>query len=91
MSRERLLMTIITLQHLFFGHCVKIVGDWFEPQYISLGAMLPQKNTEVQKNHLRFHMMTSKNMVCSYYCPNQNSYQTSGLVSLKSYQPKAKI
>ena len=32
------------------------------------GAVLPQKNTSVQNNHLRFYTMTSKNMVRSYYC-----------------------
>ena len=52
-------MTIITLHHLCF--C-------FGPRYFSLGAALPQKNTLVQNNHLRFHTMTSKKMVGSYYC-----------------------
>ena len=46
----------------------EFVGDCFGPRYFSLGAALPQKNTSVQNNHLRFHTMTSKKMVHSYYC-----------------------
>ena len=42
------------------------VGDCFGPRYFSSGAVLPQKNTSVQNNHLRFHTMTSKKMVRSY-------------------------
>ena len=54
-------MTIITLHHLCFGHCVcEFVGDCFGPRHVSSGAALPQKNTSVQNNHLRFHTMTSK-------------------------------
>ena len=34
------------------------------------GPTLPQENTSVQNNHLRFHTMTSKKMVRSYYCLN---------------------
>ena len=52
---------------LFRSLC-EFVGDCFEPQYFSSGAALPQKNTSVQNNHLRFHTMTSKKMVQSYYC-----------------------
>ena len=54
MSKERLLMTMISLHHLFFGHCT-----------------LPQKNTSFQNNHLRFHTMTSKKMVCSILLSNE--------------------
>ena len=52
---------------LFRSLC-EFVGDCFGPRYFSSGAALPQKNTEVQNNHLRFHTMTSKKMVRSYYC-----------------------
>ena len=52
---------------LFRSLC-KFVGDCFGPRYFSSGAALPQKNTSVQNNHLRFHTMTSKKMVRSYYC-----------------------
>ena len=52
---------------LFRSLC-EIVGDCFGPRYFSSGAALPQKNTSVQNNHLRFHTMTSKKMVRSYYC-----------------------
>ena len=38
----------------------RFVGDCFGPRYFSSGATLPQKNTSVQNNHLRFHTMTSK-------------------------------
>ena len=39
--------------------------------HFSLGAALPQKNTSsVQNNPLRFHTMSSKKMVRSYYCLN---------------------
>ena len=48
----------------------EFVGDCFGPRYFSSGAALPQKNTSVQNNHLRFHTMTSKKMVRSYYCLN---------------------
>ena len=34
-------MTIITLHHLFFGHCVTLLVIVFEPQYFSKGAMIP--------------------------------------------------
>ena len=53
-------MTIITLHHLFFWSLCEFVGDCLGLQYFSSGAMLPQKNTLVQNNHLRFHTMTSK-------------------------------
>ena len=52
---------------LFRSLC-EFVGDCFGPRYFSSGAALPQKNTSVQNNHLRFHTMTSKMMVRSYYC-----------------------
>ena len=35
MSKERLLMTIITLHHLFFGHCVNSSVVLFGPWYFS--------------------------------------------------------
>ena len=56
---------------LFRSLCA-FVGDCFGPRYFSLGAVLPQKNTSVQNNHLRFHTMTSKKMVRSYYCLNNH-------------------
>ena len=43
-------MTIITLLHLFFGHCVNL-----SMTVLDLGI-----NTSVQNNHLQFHTMTSK-------------------------------
>ena len=49
---------------LFRSLC-EFVGDYFGPRYFSSGAALPQKNTSVQNNHLRFHTMTSKKMVRS--------------------------
>ena len=52
---------------LFRSLC-EFVCDCFGPRYFSSGAALPQKNTSVQNNHLRFHTMTSKKMVRSYYC-----------------------
>ena len=54
---------------LFRSLC-EFVGDCFGPRYFSSGAGLPQENTSVQTNHLRFHTMTSKKMVRSYYCLN---------------------
>ena len=48
----------------------EFVGDCFGSRYFSSGAALPQKNTSVQNNHLRFHTMISKQMVRSYYCLN---------------------
>ena len=47
-----------------------ILKTWncFGPRNFSSGATLPQKNTSVQNNHLRFRTMTSKMMVRSYYC-----------------------
>ena len=52
---------------LFRSLC-EFVVDCLGPRYFSSGAALPQKNTSVQNNHLRFHTMTSKKMVRSYYC-----------------------
>ena len=67
---------------LFRSLC-EFVGDCFRPRYFSSGAAFPQKNTSVQNNHLRFHTMTSKKMVRSYYCPiNVAGYY---YVSLKCY------
>ena len=54
---------------LFRSLC-EFVSDCFGPRYFSSGAALAQKNTSVQNNHLRFHTMTSKKMVRSYYCLN---------------------
>ena len=56
--------------YIFQSLC-EFVGDCFGPRYFSSGATLPQKNTSVQNNHLRFHTMTSKKMVRSYYCLNR--------------------
>ena len=50
-----------------FRSLCEFVGDCFGPLYFSSGATLPQKNTSVQNNLLRFHT-TSKKMVRSYYC-----------------------
>ena len=47
----------------FFRSLCEFVGDCFGPPYSSSGDALPQKNTSV-----RFHTMTSKKMVRSYYC-----------------------
>ena len=52
---------------LFRSLC-EFVGDCLGPRYFSEGAQLPKKNTEVQNNHHRFHTMTSKKKVRSYYC-----------------------
>ena len=60
---------------LFRSLC-EFVGDCFGPRYFSSGAALPQKNTSVQNNHLRFHTMTSKKMVCSYYCLIRDDFKT---------------
>ena len=49
---------------LFRSLC-EFVGDCFGPRYFSEGAQLPQKNTSVQNNHLRFNTMASKKMVRS--------------------------
>ena len=46
-----------------FRSLCEFVGDCFGPRYFSEGAY-----TAVQNNHLRFHTMTSKKMVRSYYC-----------------------
>ena len=79
-------MTIITLHHLCFGHCVNssvIVLD--------LGIFLQkQKNTLFQSNHLRFHTMTSKKMVRTYYCLIISRYR---LIQLRHYcsVPEAKL
>ena len=43
-----------------FGSLCEFVGDCFGPRHFSSGTALPQKNTLVQNNHLRFHTMTSK-------------------------------
>ena len=53
--------------YLFRSLC-EFVGDCFGPRYFSSGDTLPQQNTSVQNNHLRFHTMTSKKMVHTYYC-----------------------
>ena len=46
------------------------IGWWLflDLGFFSSGAMLPQKNTLVQNNHLWFHTVTSTKMVHSYYC-----------------------
>ena len=53
-------MPIITLHHFFFFFLFlslfELVCDCFGPLYSST---LPQKNTEVQNNHLRTHTMSS--------------------------------
>ena len=56
----------------FYRSMCEFVGDCFGPRYFSSGATLPQKHTSVQNNHLRFHTMTSKKMVRSYYCLHDN-------------------
>ena len=59
-----------------FRSLCEFVGDCFGPRYFSSGAALPQKNTSVQNNHLRFHTMTSKKMVRSYYCLIRDDFKT---------------
>ena len=54
-------MTIITSHHLCFGHCVNSM-------VIVLDLSIFLWERLVQNNHLQFHTMTSKNMLCSYYC-----------------------
>ena len=44
MSKEQLLMTIITAHHLFLCHCVNSSVFVLDPRYFSSGAVLPQKN-----------------------------------------------
>ena len=57
-------------------------GDCFRPRYFPSGAALLQKNTSVQNNHLRFHTMTSKKMVRSYYCrTNSKLYDFKSIVT----------
>ena len=51
---KRLLMTIITLYHLFFGPCVNSSVIVLVVGIFSLGAVLPQKNTSAQNDHLWF-------------------------------------
>ena len=50
-----------------FRSLCEFVGECFGPWYFSSEATLPQKNTSVQNNHLRFQTMTLKMMVRSYY------------------------
>ena len=51
MFKERLLMTIITLHHLFFGHCVSL-----SVIVLDLGIFL-REHSLIQSND---HTMTSK-------------------------------
>ena len=37
-------------------------------------SALHQKNTSAQKNNLRFHTMTSKKMLRSYYCLSKSYF-----------------
>ena len=67
-----------------FRSLCEFVGDCFGPRYFSSGATLPQKNTSVQNNHLRFHTMTSKKMVRSYYCLNKSHHSFNCVQSLTS-------
>ena len=67
-------MTIITLHHLCFGHYVKLSVVVLIPQFLSLGAVLPQKNTSAKNNHLQFHTMTSKKMVRNYCLIETTTY-----------------
>ena len=71
-SHEIVIVAVINDNNNFapslFRSLCEFVGDCFGPRYFSLGAALPQKNTSVQNNHLRFHTMTSKKMVRGYYC-----------------------
>ena len=67
MKKEHLLMTIKTLHHFFFGHCVnpsEIVVD------LSIFLRERKKNTSVQNNHLQFNTMTANKMVLSHHCLN---------------------
>ena len=58
-------IAVINDNNNFAPSLFRFAGDCFGPQYFSSGAALPQKN-----NHLRFHTMTSKKMVRSYYYLN---------------------
>ena len=60
-----------------FRSLCEFVGDCFGPQYFSSGATLPQKNTSVQNNHLRFHTMTSKKDGAQLLLSNYNWYNLS--------------
>ena len=68
MSNIAIIKDINNFAPSIFRSVCEFVGDCFGPQYFSSGATLPQKNTWVQNNHLRFHTITSKKMVHSYYC-----------------------
>ena len=73
-------------QSLFQSLC-EFVSDCFGPRYFSSGAVLLQKNISVQNNHLRFHTMTLKKIVHSYYCLNNpplctNTEQSASTVSI---------
>ena len=46
--KEKFDKTIITAHHLFWGHCVKSVVILDQGIFLSEGAQLPKKNTEVQ-------------------------------------------
>ena len=64
MSKEQVLMKIITLHHLFLGHCVNL-----SMIALDLGTFFRELHS-INNNHLRFHTMTSKKIVRSYYCLN---------------------
>ena len=55
-----------------FRSLYEFVGDCSGPLCFSSAAALPQKNTSVRNNHFRFHTVTSKTMVRSYYCLIKN-------------------
>ena len=46
---------MITLHHLFFGHCVNSSVIVLDSVFFFGSYTLPQKNTSVQNNHLRSH------------------------------------
>ena len=61
MSKERLLMPIVTLHHLFFGYCVNLSVICFVPRYFSVRTSPSEKLPQLfQNNHLQIHTMTSK-------------------------------
>ena len=53
-------MKMITLQPSLFRSLCEFVGDCFGPRYFPSGAVLPQKNTSVQNNHLQFYTIDIK-------------------------------
>ena len=70
-----------------FQSLCEFVGDCFGPRYFSSGATLPQKNTSIQNNHLRFHTMTSQKdgaqLLLSKYNHPEANHQRNSKMALK--------